>query len=316
MKNINLLFFFFIPVIAFSQGKFSKEISLITDNDLYVSVNRDRYYTNGLFLSYRYLKTNTNIVLDKKIFEWQIGHEMFTPYKAVVTDVKDHDRPFAGHFYGRFGVKNVYKNNTILSFSLQLGIVGPSAFGEELQEFMHNIYGFKKAIGWKHQIKNTIGLNLSSSYIHFISTNNDKTFDLIWESTARAGTIYTEISSGLNVRVGFIPLQKIMNSIAYQTNLNDKNTRFVREAESFFYIKPMLRYAFYDATLQGSLFNDESEVTRDLVPLVFDIEVGLKFTANRFNFGYTFHYNTSKSENLRYTYGNKYGTITVNYLLR
>ncbi len=316
MKKVVFLSFLWIPFIIFSQGKFSKEISLVSDNDLYVSVNRDRYYTNGLFLSYRYLKETNNKALAKKIFEWQVVHKMYTPYKALVTNVNDHDRPFAGHFYGSFGVKNVYKNNTILNFSLQLGIVGPSAFGEELQDFMHNIYGFRKAVGWKHQIENTLGFNLRSGYIHLITSNKNRTFDLNWESNIRAGTIHTDISSGLNFRFGFIPLQEIMNSIAYQTNLNDANTRFVREAESFFYIKPLLRYALYDATLQGSLFNDESEVTRELVPLVFNIEIGLKFTVNRFNFGYTFNYNTSKSEDLRYTYGNKYGTISVNYLLR
>ena len=78
----------------------------------------------------------------------------------------------------------------------------------------------------------------------------------------------------------------------------------------------MLRYALYDATLQGSFLNKGSEVTKELIPLVFDIQFGLKFTVNRFNFGYIFNYNTSKSKDLRYTYGNKYGTINLNYLLR
>ena len=316
MKHILLFCFLLITYYSFSQQKFSKEISFVTDNDLYVSVNRDRYYTNGMFLNYRHLHKTTNNQLDKKIFEWLIGHEMYTPYKAIVTNINDHDRPFAGYLYASFGVKNVYKSNKILNFSSQMGIIGSGAFGKELQDFIHGIYGFKKAVGWKYQIKNAIALNLSSEYVNLISVNETNSFDISWVSSAKLGTIYTNVSSGFYMRFGFIPLQKIMNSIAFNTNLNNENTNYKREAESFFYIKPMLRYALYDATLQGSFLNKGSEVTKELIPLVFDIQFGLKFTVNRFNFGYIFNYNTSKSKDLRYTYGNKYGTINLNYLLR
>ncbi|WP_334058609.1 lipid A deacylase LpxR family protein [Polaribacter sp. P097] len=316
MKNAFAIAFFLIPFLIFSQDKFSKEFSFVTDNDLYVSFKRDRYYTNGMFLNYRYIKNTSNDKLAKKIFEWQLGHEMFTPYKAIVTDTSDHDRPFAGYLYGGFSIKNVYKENKILNYGVQIGIVGPNAYGQELQEFIHNIYGFQKAEGWKHQIQNALGFNLGASYIQRLATNESKTFDLNLETKAQIGTIYTDISAGLNLRLGFIPLQDLMNTIAYNTNLNNKNTIYKREGESFFYIKPMVRYALYDATLQGSFLNKGSEVTKELIPVVFDMEVGLKFTANRFNFGYAFNYNTSKSEDLRYTYGNKYGTIIVSYLIR
>jgi hypothetical protein len=316
MKNAFAIALFLIPFMILSQEKFSKEFSFVTDNDLYVSFKRDRYYTNGMFLNYRYIKDNSNNKLAKKIFEWQLGHEMFTPYKPVVTNINDHDRPFAGYLYGGFSVKNIYKKNSILDYGVQIGIVGPNAYGQELQEFIHDIYGFKKAEGWEYQIQNAFGFNLKASFIQRLAFNETKTFDLNLETLAQVGTIYTDVSAGLNMRLGFIPLQDIINSIGYNTNLNNDNTIYKRETESFFYIKPMVRYAFYDATLQGSFLNTSSEITKELIPVVFDLQVGLKFTANRFNFGYVFNYNTSKSENLRYTYGNKYGTIVVSYLIR
>lgn len=316
MKYLLLFFLLFLSLNFFSQQKFSKEISLTTDNDLYVSAQRDRYYTSGIFLNYRYLAKNENEKLEKKIIEWQIVHKMYSPNKAIVPIIELHDRPFAAYLYGSFGIKKVYKENKILNTALQLGVIGPNAFGREIQDFIHDIYGFKKAIGWKHQIKSALGLNLDVAYTSFLTKNATNTFDIFWVNTAELGTIYTNISSGFNMRFGFIPLQKMINSIAFNTNLNDENTNYVREIESFFYIKPTLRYALYDATLQGSFLNKNSEVTKELIPLVFNIELGFKFTANRFNFGYIFNYNTSKSEGLRYTYGNKFGTIQVNYLLR
>lgn len=305
----------FVSYNVISQQKFSKEISFTTDNDLYVSFNRDRYYTNGMFLNYRYISKIKNTKLEKKIFEWEIGHEMFTPNKSIVQSIDEHDRPFAGYLYGSLGVKNVYKNNKILNYTLQIGVIGPNAFGKELQDFIHGIYGFKTATGWQFQIKNAFALNFDLDYIHFLGKNDANTIDASWVNTARIGTVYTNVSSGFYVRFGLNPLEKIINSIAFNTNLNDDTTSSTRAIESFFFIKPTLRYAFYDATLQGSYLNETSLVTKEIIPVVFDLEIGLKFTANRFNFGYTFNYNTSKSEGLRYTYGNKYGTLNINYLL-
>jgi hypothetical protein len=298
-----------------AQQKFSQEISFVTDNDLYASVDRDRYYTNGTFLSYRYLTNHKNENLEKKIIQWQVGQEMYTPNKPIVQDIRLHDRPFAAYLYGSFGIKSVYKKNKILNTSLQIGIVGPKAFGKEVQDFIHDIYNFEEAVGWKHQIKNALAFNLDAEYISFLTKNKAHTFDVSWINSARLGTVYTNISTGLNIRFSYISLQSIKNSIAFNTNLNNENTNFKREIESFFYIKPTIRYSAYDATLQGSFLNANSPVTKELIPFVFNVELGFKFTANRFNFGYTFNYNTSKSKNLRYTYGNKFGTVNVNYLL-
>ena len=122
MKKILLLLTFFNVFWIFSQQKFSKEISFINDNDLYVSVVRDRYYTNGMFLNYRYLSETKKEFVEKKIFQWQIGHKMYTPNRPNVTSIDEHDRPFAGYLYGNFGITNVYKTNKILTTSIDSGV--------------------------------------------------------------------------------------------------------------------------------------------------------------------------------------------------
>ena len=67
MKNRIFIVFLLLSFTILSQKKFSKELSVTTDNDLYVSFKRDRYYTNGIFLSYSYLSKFSNTNLDKKI---------------------------------------------------------------------------------------------------------------------------------------------------------------------------------------------------------------------------------------------------------
>jgi lipid A 3-O-deacylase len=315
MKYPLFLCFLFFSIALFSQKKFSKEISFITDNDLYVSKVKDRYYTSGIFLNYRYLSKTKRKNQEKKVFEWQIGHKIFTPFKSVVRSINQHDRPFASYLYGSFGVDRIYKNNTIVNTTLQVGVVGPGAFGQEIQDFIHNIYGFDQAIGWKYQIKNAFGLNFNIDYNQFLVKDASNHYDITWVNSAKIGTVNTNISSGFYARLGLKPLAKIINSIAFKTNLNNENNNFKREIESFFYIKSFARYALYDATIQGSFLNTSSEVTKKLIPLVFNLELGLKFTTNRFHFGYVYTYTTNKSKNLRKDNGNNYGTIGVYYLL-
>ena len=167
MKYYYFLFLLLFSLLLFSQEKFSKEISFITDNDLYVSKTKDRYYTSGIFLSYKYLSKIKEENQEKRIFEWQIGHEMFTPYRAIVLSINEHDRPFASYLYGSFGINRIYKNNRSLKTTLQIGVIGPSAYGKELQDFIHDIYGFRKAVGWKHQIKDAFGFNFNLNTTNF-----------------------------------------------------------------------------------------------------------------------------------------------------
>ena len=79
MKYFLFLVLVFVPLFTISQEKFSREISFITENDLYTSVVRDRYYSSGIFLVYRYLSNKKNKSQEKRILEWKLGQEMYTP---------------------------------------------------------------------------------------------------------------------------------------------------------------------------------------------------------------------------------------------
>ena len=301
-------------MILFSQEKLSKELRFKTDNDLYASKEKDRYYTSGVFLTYRYLSKNKRKKLAKTIFEWEVGQQMYSPFNAIVPDISLHDRPFAGYLYGGFGMHRVYKNNRILKTSLQIGVIGPAAFGKELQNFIHALYGYKKAVGWKHQIKSAVGINLNASYSQFLAKNASNYLDITWINKGEIGTVFTNISSGFFARIGLLPLQKMMNSIAFGTSINNDSTDYKREREIFFYAKTTFNYTFYDATLEGSFLSADSEVTNQLTRYHSGLELGIRFTLKRFNLGYAYLYTGQKSKNLRFPNGNYYGSIQLNYL--
>ena len=316
MKKLIISSLLLICFTSYSQDEFSKEINFITDNDLYISKTKDRYYTSGIFLKYRYLSESKKENQAKRILEWEIGQEMYTPLKSIVLNISEHDRPFAGYLYGGFGIQRVYKNNSIFNTNLRIGFIGPNSYARETQKIIHDIYGFRDAIGWKHQINSALALNFNTEYTKFLVKDKTNYYDISWLNKAKIGTIYTNISTGFMGRIGFKQLQSILNSIAFNTNLNNNSTNLKREIESFIYIKPMVRYALYDATLQGSFLNKGSDVTKELIPFVFHLEIGFKFTANRFHFGYSYQYHTNKSKGLVHNNGNAYGTIGINYLLR
>ena len=215
--------------------------------------------------------------------------------------------------FGNFGVEKFYTNETILKYNVSLGVIGSNAFGKELQKFIHDIYGFKDAMGWKYQIKNALALNGNVTYIKSLVKDASFKNDINWVNTLNAGTVFTDISTGFYFRIGLVSLQKSLNSIAFGGNLNDASTSFDNEKEVFLFIKPMFSYVLYDATIQGSFLNKNSPVTFSVMPFKFSLETGIRFTANRFNFGYSVHYHTKKLKSVRVPKGNFYGSIQINY---
>ncbi|CAL2105120.1 lipid A 3-O-deacylase [Tenacibaculum sp. 190524A02b] len=312
-KNITFLLCLF-STLTFSQRKYAKEFNFSNDNDLYISTYQDRYYTNGMFFTYRYLSKKNNFKAEKKIYEFALNHKMYTPFKATVESHLLHDRPFASYLYGSFGINNFYKNNSFIKFSGEIGVVGPSALGADLQHVIHSIYGFREATGWNYQIANALGLNFKGNYTKLLTNEKNSLFDISWINTANAGTVFTNVSTGLFSRIGFKPLQKLINSIAFNSNLNNKYSNYNNEIESFIYLKPSIRYSIYDATIQGSFLNTKSPITFKLKPIVFSTELGFQFTSNRFNFRYAIHYHTKKLQSIQVPSGNFYGNIQINYL--
>lgn len=313
MKKIIAFFFIVYSISSFSQRKYSQQFSILNDNDLYISTVQDRYYTNGLFLSYDYLSNKRDNYLLKRIYKIQIGQKMYSPYKANVSSLSEHDRPFAAYLYGGFGMRNFYANNTSIQLSGEIGILGPSAKGQELMNFIHDIYGFNRADGWKYQIKDAFAFNFSADYTKHINAISNKNFDVNWKNTLNVGTVFTDLSTGFLSRFGVQSLSSFSNSIAFNSNLNDDNSKSYNNSEFFFFINPMLRYTLYDATIQGSFLHDNNTVTYDVRPFVLTTTAGLQFTANRFNFGFSVTHHTRKLDNDLVPNSNFYGSILLNY---
>jgi len=310
MRIFTILLFFSFSFYGFTQNSYSKEFSLQSDNDLYTSIYRDRYYTNGLFLTFRTVAESDTTNLIKKIHQFQVGHMMFTPFKATLQFSSSHDRPFAGYLYGAYSLNRFYKSQNMFSTEIQLGVIGPRAKSQELQNFMHSIYNYPEATGWKYQIQNAMAVNLNAKYLKYFPKVSSSIFDVSSYNSLKIGTIFTSLSTGIYSRIGLKKLQKFSNSVAFNSNINKTSQSF---SESFIFIKPMLTYAFYDATIQGSFLNETSPVTFSINSLYFSLKLGYRFYKNRFQYGYTYYFHTKKLKSVRVTKTNTYGSIYIGY---
>lgn len=290
------------------------EIGLITDNDLYTSSKNDKYYTNGLEFFYRCIGKNDKEAINKKILEFRIGQYIYNPRTIKANNVKINDRPFAGYLFAEAGRTSFYQNESVFKVAVQLGFIGVNSFAEEMQKEFHSIFNFKSVQGWQHQIKNAVALqtNFLFSKKLFVK-QNEQHIDFHFQSKADLGTIFTGVSAGFLTRISIEKILPVYDSNLYGGSVHADPQQ--NDSELYFYIVPGINYQLYDATIQGSLFNDTSPITYDLIPFRFNAESGIKYRNNNLNLSYAFIYRGKELQNDLVT-GYFYGSIVIAYFFK
>ncbi|SEA01390.1 lipid A deacylase LpxR family protein [Pedobacter hartonius] len=287
-----LLFLLLLSTLANAQT-YKNELGLRSDNDSYLGQGSDRYYTNGLFFNFRHALDQQKLPqnLEKKTYEISLGQKMFNPYSGYAPDPATQDRPFAGYLYVEGAMNWFYSNESIIKASAQIGTTGKNSLGEAGQKLLHRAIGFYDIEGWDYQIKNELALNLSGQYSKLLTRIADNAVEFSFEGYANLGTTLTGAGAGLLFRTG--SLNQLFNS-AYTNSVigNHAKTKALVKREIFFYAKPQLNFVGYDATIQGSLFNNNSPVTFGREPLVFAQQLGVDYSSQRFTFDFSVLFKT------------------------
>lgn len=314
LHKISPLFFLLFATAIFGQNK-SGEIGILIDNDLFTSTVNDQYYTNGIELFYRYLNQNENPKINKRITEFKFGQYIYNPHTVEAASIRKHDRPFAGYLFAEAGIHKFYQNESVFKMSAQVGVIGPSSGAEGFQKLFHKAFGYKKVEGWKYQIQETLALqgNLFYSKKLFASSFSENV-DFSFQGEANFGTVLNGITTGPLARFSLKKLLPFYDSNFHGASLNSDKEKYKEQREFYFYINPNVNYQIYDATIQGSMFNDESPVTFDLRPWRFYGEAGFKYRKNHWNLHYLFVYRSKELENTR-NEGYFFGSISASYLL-
>ena len=224
------------------------------DNDLFAGT--DQNYTQGFSfeLVAPFLNANplNHLFYRPKGFEIRYGisaeHIVFTPAKFELPEIQEGDRPFAGAIYLKSFMIATDKEKAIrFTSSVSLGIIGPVAFGEEMQTGIHNITGSQIPLGWGNQIKNDLVLTYEMGIEKQLLKVKDL-FSLQAQSNVAIGTLFTGAGLGINMTFG------IVNS-PFEIGKNNKDFKL------YAYAAPTVNVIGYDATLQGGLLNNTSPYT-------------------------------------------------------
>jgi lipid A 3-O-deacylase len=315
IKTSSLLLFLLLwSSTSFAQS-YKNEAGIMSDNDLYIAFNQDRYYTDGNFAYFRHAlkQENLNPKLEKKIIDFELGQKIYNPFWSHVPDPKMHDRPFAGYAYTNAGISFFFKNESIFKASVQLGILGPSALGEEIQSDFHKkvLESYYTVEGWEYQVKDEIGLNFDLSYQRLFYHSTNRLLDISGSSSLLIGNTLSGANAGILVRFGNLnPFYESSYANSRIKNKQGDNRR--TPSELFLFTKPQLNFAAYDATIQGGLFRaNKGPITFGLKHWVYSQQIGLNFAWKRLSAKYIVTLKTKEVKSPAHAY--HYGSGILSY---
>jgi len=173
----------------------------------------DRYYTNGLRLGYTSptdaMPDALNGVADKlwgpgqRRWSFNLSQQIYTPFNTAAQIPPAGDMPYSGLLMGSFGL-NSDTETSRSHFGLGLGVIGPAAMGEQVQNGFHDLIGQGHNNGWGSQLKNEPVIQFTSSRIWRlpIGTLGGLETDVLPELTAGAGSVRIYALTGLTLRLG------------------------------------------------------------------------------------------------------------------
>jgi hypothetical protein len=305
------------------------------ENDFFTQLtNTDRHYTNGVRFSrvsppgdvpgwlgaMAAVPSSFGPAGEPSSQRWaaSIGHSIFTPDDTDAVALVPDDRPYAAWLYLGFAVYSDYLGAQGAArhdvFSIEAGIVGPSALGEEIQNTYHKLIGVDLSNGWDNQLRDEPGLKLGFARkwrtAHWdLSEDGHYEADLIPHISLSLGNIVTDAGAGGLVRLGE-NLHDDFGPPRIRPGLPGSES-FERTGSLDWYVfaGAELRAVAHDIFLDGNTWKDSHSVDRE--PFVADLQAGLALLFDRFRLTYT-HVFVSP-EFRQQSQWDQYGAITLSF---
>ena len=291
----------------------SSTFTVVSENDKYFA-GTDRHYTNGLKLtwlgetnlneSHDFVQVAARFIpwMDPEHVDWRykvgfaLGQNIYTPADTDTAALIPGDRPYAASLYGSL-ILQAQLDNQLRIVELALGVVGPSALGEEFQNAWHDVINVPHANGWAHQLRDEPGLRLTweRRYRTWSWTGPSAPAlgaDLVLRHRVSLGNVATHAAGGLVVRLGWRLPADFGPDLIRPGGGNDPIGGGPRRFGAYVYASGEARAVARDIYLDGNTWRDSHSV--DKRPVVADLNLGLVFAWPRFRFTYTQNYRTKE----------------------
>lgn len=290
-------------LLSYSQAQkiHNKSIGLLTENDSYMLMGKDGYYTNGLTFSYSWTKKDTG---SNTINSVEFGQLMYNARNGSYKEEWKIDRPVTAYLFGKFEQTRFYSNN-VLRWNIGVGTIGPNALGRQMQEFIHSTLGMYKPQEWQFQLRNALSVDGGITYSPQIF-KEQPVVNIYPIVSSDLGLTFTNIKAAALLTIG----KKNTNakSSIWNATLNNTGNNF----ESFFYFRPNLTYNIYNATIQGGVSSDDINAG-SLNRLLFIPKFGWQYANNRISLNLGITHTGKEAKEQRNSQW--YGSIGFSYLI-
>lgn len=284
-------------------------VALYLENDVLNDV--DQHYTNGGKILFRTgdLRPGEEASLRRWVigllpaasnpdavenFAFAVAQQIFTPADIEMTPPDPLDRPYAGWSYLEmsFAARNRFVMD---SLSLQLGIVGPHSYAQDVQEYVHEFLGDAEPLGWDYQLEDEVGINVAYARTWRVAGRlggNAFGIDLLPQIGASLGNVETYAKAGGLMRVGFnlpvdfgVDLLRGDGMAGVPTDSSDPRLGPNRGMSLFLFAGAEGRAVARNLFLDGNTFTDSPSVEKEA--FVADIKYGVGLTWGRLQLTYS-----------------------------
>ncbi|MDY6989310.1 MAG: lipid A deacylase LpxR family protein [Thermodesulfobacteriota bacterium] len=222
------------------------------------------------------------------------GQSIYTPEDIAVREMIEEDRPYAGWLYAGFGLVINRDDKRYDQVELDIGVVGPSSFAEEVQREWHGIFGLQRPNGWDHQLKDELGVALFYEQARRFQTSDSVwglQFDVVPHVGGVVGNVFTYAATGFTVRLG-LNLENDFGSPRIRPSLPGAGYYERRKFNFYLFAGGEGRAVLQNIFLDGNTFTASHSV--DKKPLVGDVQAGIAVQLSRFRITYTQIYRTKE----------------------
>jgi hypothetical protein len=338
-----VLFLFLMPSWAQSDDgtpSSSGAFSFYIENDAIAGNDRD--YTSGMKLSWTsrwhpapdiesrdqdkkgLVSSALNILPffnrpgDQRALSISVGQTIYTPEDLERSDLIVDDRPYAGYTYLGLSVHRTTPK-IMDTLELDIGIVGPHSYAQDVQEWAHRLFDSEEPKGWDNQLQDEFALELIYERKWRLLASKlwqGFGYDFIPHLGARVGNVYIYANTGAEFRFGWNPPGDFgtcpIRPGCEVSGAPDMEGGRGRPFGIHLFLNVDGRAVLRDIFLDGNTWKDSHSVDKRY--FVADLGAGMGISAKRFKLTYGVIYRT-KEFHEQSSNGQIFGTLLLTFFL-
>lgn len=244
---------------------------------------------------------------------WTIGQQMHTPDDITDPDPPPDDQPYAGILY-LHSVLHARRERWGHTFSLRLGVVGPSSRADKVQQEIHRLTGSDEPQGWHTQLPDEPVINVDYTTRYVLRSarfGKSGKWRVVPLGTVSVGNYFTGLGVGLYTDIGWnLPDSFATTRLRYGFSAASTMGSGPSNAWSVSFYAGISGFAVaHYLPLDGTVFRDSRSV--DSRPFIGSASAGIAVRHNGFAFslGQTFFTKTFEQERA----AAEFGTLSMSW---